>query len=165
MTSKRKTKPGTFVYRKRSREQFLRQRRIYRFDDDVLRAYRGDTGPVCDYLKNSDLPLTDEHREELAKLIDSRIQRKQRGRPRGSLPVPNPARDAELVIAHEVRRLKLRMFGGKRVPRGTLNALIDRVRENNADRFDGLGGEISIENIRRELKRGTKEKARRRTAD
>jgi hypothetical protein len=55
--------------------------------------------------------------------------------------------------------LKLRRFGGKRVPRGKLNALIDEVLENNADRFDGLGGEISIENIRRELKRGAKASA------
>jgi hypothetical protein len=160
MTSKRKTKPGTFVYQKRSREQFLRRLRIFQFDDDVLGAYRGDTGPLCDYLKNSDLPLTDEHREKLAELIYWRIQRKQRGRPRGSVPVPNPARGAELLIAHQVRQLKLRMFGGKRVPRGTLNALIDQVLENNADHFDGLGGEISIENIRRELKRGTKKRAK-----
>jgi hypothetical protein len=46
------------------------------------------------------------------------------------------------------------------VPKGGLNALIDEVWENNADRFDGLGGDISIENIRRELKRGTKKKAK-----
>jgi len=119
MTSKRKTKPGTFVYQKRGREQFLRRLRIYQFDDDVLRAYRGDTGPLCDYLKNSDLPLRWDHREKLAQLIYWRIQRKQqRGRPRGSVPVPNPAREAERLIVREVRQLKLRMFGNKRVPKG-----------------------------------------------
>jgi hypothetical protein len=56
--------------------------------------------------------------------------------------------------------LKLRKFGNKRVPRGALGALIEEVLENNADRFDGLGGEISIAKIRRELKRGTKKKAK-----
>jgi len=160
MTSKRKTKPGTFVYQKRRREQFLRLLRESKFDDDVLGAYRGDTGPLCDYLKNSDLPLDYEHREKLAELIHWRIQRKQRGRPRGSVPVPNPGREAEQLIVYGVRQLKLRMFGNKRVPKGGLNALINQVCENNADRFDGLGGHISIANIRRELKRGTKKKAK-----
>src|SRR2546429_5660034 len=150
MTSKR------FVYRKRSREQFLQVLRISQFDDDVRRAYRGDKGRLCDYLKNPALPLTDEHREKLAELIYWRIRRKQRGRPRGSVPVPNPGREAEQLIVYKVRQLKLRMFGNERVPRGTLNALIDEVLKNNADRFDGLGGDISIVNIRRELKRGTK---------
>jgi len=160
MTSKRKTKSGTFVYQERRREQFLRLRRMDQFDDDIIRAYRGDTGPLCDYLKNSDLPLEYEHREKLAELIYWRIQRKQHGRPRGSVPVLNPGREAEQLIVYEVRQLKLRMFGNKRVPKGGLNALINQVCENNADRFDGLGGHISIANIRRELKRGTKKKAK-----
>src|SRR5262245_30253008 len=69
MTSKRKTKPGTFVYQKWRQEQFLRLLRESKFDDDVLGAYRGDTGPLCDYLKNSDLPLDYEHRKKLAELI------------------------------------------------------------------------------------------------
>src|SRR5262249_21135281 len=154
MTSERKPKPGTFVYQKGSREQFFRE---LQFDDDVLRAYRGDTGPLCDYLKNSDLPLKQEHREQLAELIYRRIEQKKRGRPRGSDPVPNrEGREAEDLIVYQVRQLKLRKFGNKRVPRGALGALIEEVLENNADRFDGLGGEISIAKIRRELKRGTK---------
>jgi hypothetical protein len=160
MTSKRKTKPGRFGYQKRSREQFLRVLRTSQFDDDIVRAYRGDTGPLCDYLKNSDLPLSWDHREVLAELIHRRIEQKKRGRPLGSDPVSNLGREAEKLIVYQVQQLKLRMFGNKRVPKGRLNALIDQVRENNADRFDGLGGDISIENIRRELKRGTKKKAK-----
>ena len=160
MTSKRKTKPGTFGYQKRSREQLLRRLRIYQFDDDVVRAYRGDTEPLCDYLKNLDLPLHEDHREKLAELIHWRNQRKQRGRPRGSAPVPNPGRQAEQLIVYQVRQLKSRLYGKGRVPRGGLNALIEEVCVNNAERFDGLGGDISIANIRRELKRGAKQKAR-----
>jgi hypothetical protein len=157
MTRKRKTK---FVYQERSREQFERLLRYLRFDDDVRRAYRGDTGRLCDYLRNSQLRLTDEHRERLADLIEWVIQRKQRGRPRGSVPIPNPGREAESLIVYEVRQLKLNRFRGKSLPKGLLSALIAEVLENNAERFDGLGGEISIENIRRELKRGTKQKAK-----
>jgi hypothetical protein len=158
MTSKRTTTPGW--YKKRTPEMVRRQLRKIQFDADVLRAYRGDTGPLCDYLKDSDLPLQWNHREMLAELIYRRIERKRRGRPRGSDPVLNPAREAERVIVDEVRQLKLRRFGNKRVPKGGLNAVIDEVRENNADRFDGLGGDISTENIRRELKRGAKKKAK-----
>ena len=135
-----------------------RRLREMQFDDDVLRAYRGDTGPLCDYLKDSDLPLQGNHREMLADLIYWRIQRKQRGRPRGSVPVPNPGREAEQLIVDEVRRLKSLIYGNKRVPKGGLKALIDQAW--NADRFDGLGGDISIANIRRDLKRGTKKKAK-----
>lgn len=160
MTTKRKTKPGTFGYQKRTREQFLRLLRIEQFDEDIARAYRGDTRLLCDFLKNSDLPLKDEHREKLADLIYWRIERKKRGRPRGSVPVPNPGRDAERFIVDEVRQLKSRMFGDKRVPRGKLNALIDQVCKSTADRFDGLGGDIKKANIRRELKRGTKKRAK-----
>jgi hypothetical protein len=151
---------GKYVYRKRSPEEFLRVRRELQFYDDVLAAYRGDTGPLCDYLNNLDLPLKSYHREKLAELIHWRIQRKQRGRPSGSVPVPNPGREAEQLIVYEVRQLKLRMFGNKRVPKGGLNALIHQVCEKNADCLDGLGGDISIANIRRELKRGAKQKAR-----
>ncbi|HET7020532.1 MAG TPA: hypothetical protein VFI58_07440 [Xanthobacteraceae bacterium] len=160
MTSKSKTKSGAFRYQKRSREQFLRNLRTYQFDEDIVRAYRGDTGPLCDYLKNPDLPLSWDHREMLAELIHRRIGRKKRGRPRGSDPVPNPGREAEQLIVYQVRQLKSRLYGNNKVPRGRLNALIEEVCQQNADRFDGLGGDINMDNIRRELKRGAKQKTR-----
>jgi hypothetical protein len=150
-----------FGYKKRTREQFLRVLREDQFDDDINRAYRGDTGPLCDYLKNSDLPLKDEHREKLADLIYRHIQRKQRGRPRGSSPVPNPAREAERLIVYGVRQSKLRMFGNKKVPRGKLPELIRQEIKDNAERFEAEGmGRISITNIRNELRRGARRKAK-----
>jgi hypothetical protein len=161
MPNEREKKRRTpFVYQRRSDEQIRRRLRIYQFDGDISRAYRGDTGPLCDYLKNRDLPLEYEHREKLAELIHWRIQRKQRGRPRGSVPVPNPGREAEQLIAYDVRQLKSRLFGNKPVPRGKLNELIDQVMEDNAERFDGEGSNISIDNIRRELKRGVRRRAK-----
>jgi hypothetical protein len=94
-------------YDKAGRKQALqRRRRINQFDDDILRAHRGDTEGLCSYLR-SELPLSEEQREGIADLINRRIQRKQRGRPRGSAPVPNPAREAESLIVYGVRQLKI----------------------------------------------------------
>jgi len=143
-------------YKRRTPEQHRRLLRKIQFEGDVKRAYRGDTGPLCDYLRDSDLPLQWNFREMLAELIYRRIERKRRGRPRGSDPVFNPAREAERIIAYEVRQLKLRMFGNRRVPKGRLNELIYQVMESNAYAFEGFGADINIANIRRELKRGTK---------
>jgi hypothetical protein len=98
-----------------------RTRRIRQFDDDINRAYRGDTEGLRDYLF-SDLPLSHYQREQIAELINRRIQRKQRGRPRGSTPIPNPAREAreaESEIVYEVRQLKLRMYGDKPIPKNS----------------------------------------------
>jgi len=157
MTSKPITLPGWY---KPNPEARLRRLRMDQFDDDITRAYRGDTGSLCDYLKDSDLPLKQQHRQQLADLIYRRIEQKKRGRPRGSDPVPNPVREAERAIVDDVRQLKLRRFGNKGVPKGGLNALIYEALENNAYAFEGFGADINIANIRRELKRGTKKKAK-----
>jgi hypothetical protein len=138
-------------------EQILRRQRMNKFDDDINRAYRGDTEGLRDYLK-SDLPLLQDQREQIADLIHRRIERKQRGRPRGPTPIPNPAREAreaESEIVYEVRQLKLHMYGDKRVPRDKLDELIDQVCEDKAEKFEGVRG-ISIDNIRCKLKRGSR---------
>src|SRR5262249_22148347 len=95
-----------YEYDKAGRKQaFQRLLRMDQFDDDMVRAHRGDTKGLCNYLR-SDLPLSEEQREGIADLIFRRIQRKQRGRPRGSAPVPNPAREAESLIVCGVRQLE-----------------------------------------------------------
>src|SRR5262245_34587109 len=145
-------------------EQILRRQRMNKFDDDINRAYRGDTEGLRDYLI-SDLPLLQDQREQIADLIYRRSERKQRGRPRGSAPVPNPAREAreareaESEIVYEVRQLKLRMYGDKPVPKGKLGQLIDQVCKDKAEKFEEVRG-FSIDNVRRELKRGAKRKAK-----
>jgi hypothetical protein len=144
-----------FVYKPRSEKQMWQLRRMGQFDDDIRRAYRGDTKGLCDYL-NSDCPLCHVHREQIAELINRRIERKQRGRPRGSALFPNPAREAESQIVYRVRQLKSRMYGDK-LPKGKLDQLIDQVCEDSAEEFDGVAG-ISIDNIRRELKRGVRQR-------
>jgi hypothetical protein len=153
MPNEREKKRRTpFVYQRRSDEQIRQLLRIGQFDDDIINAHRGDTKGLCEYLETADLPLSQDQREQIAELIRRRIQRKQRGRPRGSAPVPNPAREAERLIAYMVRQLKSRKYGDKPVPKGKLNELIDQVCEDTAERFEGVGG-ISIDNVRSELKR------------
>jgi hypothetical protein len=159
MPNEPEKKRRKFVYQRRSDEQIRRRRRMDQFDRDIVDAHRGDTKRLCEYLETADLPLSQDQREQIADLIRRRIQRKQRGRPRGSGLVPNPAREAERLIAYGVRQLKLRKYGDKPVPRGKLDQLIDQVCEDTAERFEGVGG-ISIDNIRSELKRGRKAKAK-----
>jgi hypothetical protein len=156
------TRRPSYVYDKARREKAFRQRlRIYQFDDDIIRAYRGDTKGLCNYLR-SDLPLSEEQREGIAELIYRRIECKQRGRPRGSDPVPNPARDAERQIAYQVRRLKSHRFGDKPAPKGALEALINEVitQWDKDDRFDDLDGQVSLANVRSLLKRGARRRAK-----
>src|SRR5262249_3165945 len=152
MTNEPEKKPW-----RRSYEQILRDQRIRQFDDDIDRAYRSDTEGLRDYLF-SHLPLSQDQREQIADLINWRIQRKPRGRPRGPTPIPHPAREAreaESEIVDGVRQLKLRLYGDKPVPKGKLEQLIYQVFEEKAEKFEGVRG-ISPDNVRRELKRGAK---------
>ncbi len=70
------TRLCNFVYQRRSDEDIRRRQRIRQFDGDIVRAYRGDTEGLRDYL-NSDLPLSQDQREQIAELIYRRIQRKK----------------------------------------------------------------------------------------
>jgi hypothetical protein len=152
-----------FVYEGRDPEALRERLRRYdsniQFHDAILCAYRGDTQPLRDLLQ-SNTQLSSESREMLAALIRWGIEPKQgRGRPRGSVPVLNPARENERLIADRVRKLKLRQFGRERVPRGELNALIDQVMQqmNNDDLLEGGASKV---NVRNELKRGTRQKGK-----
>jgi hypothetical protein len=146
-----KKRRTTFVYVAPSLETVRQRVRIGQFDEDIIRAHRGDTEGLCDYLR-SNTPLDWGQREKLADLIFRRLQGKGVGRPRGSDPVPNPAQEAAKFIAYLVRKLALQRYGD-RVPRGKLNELIEQVCQDTAERFDGEGP-IRIEDIRSELKRG-----------
>jgi hypothetical protein len=154
------------VYKRRDSEALRERWRSHqddaefddRFRDAILQAYRENTGPLRDLLY-SDTPLSSEHREMLAALIRRFIEQKQWGRPRGSVPVPNPARENERRIVDQVRKLKLRKFGRKRVPKGGLKALVDQVIQQ-LNENDLLEGGANMENIRSELKRGTRQKGK-----
>jgi hypothetical protein len=148
-----------FVCEVRSEESFRERLRMYEFDEQfgkaILHAYRGQTGPLRDLL-HSDTPLSAKHCEMLAILIKRRIEPKRRGRPRGSLPVPNLAWENERALVDRVRQSKLRMLGSTRAPRGALNTLIDQeMQQMNDDNL--LEGGASKERVRSELKRGARQ--------
>jgi hypothetical protein len=153
--SKRRTQ---FVYERRAPEALRERRLIYQFNDQfrdaILHAFRKNTGPFRDLLY-SDTPLSSEHREMLAALIRWGIEPKRQGRPRGSVPVPNPARENERRVVDLVRKWK----GRERLPKGGLKALIVRAIQQ-LKKDDLLEGGGSIVNIRNELKRGTRQKGK-----
>ncbi len=143
MIRKRQRRPRqhvAYVCDSSRREQVLRERvRQYKFRDHIIAAYRGEAGPLCDYLR-SNIPLAAEHREQLADLIDQRIQRRQHGQRGPADPVPNPVTEAELEIASRVRQLKKQRYGDRRTPRGMLGKLIDEVCQGKDREFDRLAG-------------------------
>jgi len=155
------TASARFVYKRRDPEDLRERWRRYEFDtqfhDAIIRAYRRDTQPLRDLL-NSNTPLSSEHRAELAALIRWGIEPKGRkGRPSGSVPVANPAKENGRRIVDYVRWLKMRKFGHGRLPKGALDALIDEaIKRLNND--DLLEGGANIANIRSELKRGAKKR-------
>jgi hypothetical protein len=167
MANHGKTKPrAAYVYDKAAaKERLLQRRQMYAFDaefrDAILRAYRNETRLLRDLLL-SNPALSGEHCVMLAQLIHWGIEKRKRGRPRGSVPVPNPRRDDIRLIVKRVQWLKLRMFENNRVPKGKLDLAIKQAIQQ-LDDDDLLEGGYSIKDaediikdIHRELKRGTK---------
>jgi hypothetical protein len=147
-----------FVYQRPTLERLQRLWRGHQFDDDfnkaVVDAYRLRNTKSLRILLFSDLPLSGEHRQMLAALIRWAIDRKHGKR----IPFLNVGRQNELRIAQQVRQLRFHRYGNKSAPKGSLIPMIQEVIEqwDRAGFFDGSQGNISITNIRRELKRGTK---------
>ena len=116
---------GPYVYKPPPDEALPRRLRAYEFDVAIRRAYKGETRELAEYLR-SDLPLTEERRESLADLIERRLQRKGRGRPRG--PIPNPRDDAMRLWIWLARKQlnKIRERSpNHRLPKGTIDKVID----------------------------------------
>ena len=141
-------------YRPSSPDWIRRSLRESAFREHIVRAYRGDTKPLREYLVSDDR-ITPEHREQLADLIYWRIQKKQRGK-RGKAPTFNPDREGERLIVHYVRKLKRQKYGNRRLPRGGLRKLLDEVIEQLGSHgfFDDYQGTMSKERILADLKRG-----------
>jgi hypothetical protein len=147
-------------YSPSSSEQFLRE---YAFREHITRAWRGDTGPLREYLRDYQLGkvrLTPGHVELLEELIFWRIEKKQRGKRGKGAPTLNPDREGERRIANMVRERKKQRYGNRRLPRGALPKLVDEVMDELACRpdgtsfFDDYQGTISKKTILADLKRG-----------
>lgn len=151
-----------FQYQKRDPAIALARIRAYRFDIKFKKAIdeanKGKPKGLCDLLR-SDEPLSAEHREALAKLINWHLQVRSRGRPRGS-PFASPREQIERHFSNMARRkiMQLRKeAGGKRLPSGTIDEVIAECEDRIAEIYEGeLPDGISLNNIRNAVKRGTK---------
>ena len=154
-------------YDRVARKEGLQQRRAkYRFDDAfttaVREANKGDTEDLCDLLRSQGPLLSEENLALLVHLI-RKLQKKGKGRPPGS-NLMSPRAEWEDYIARAVRReltaLRTRN-GGKRLPPGTVDQVIQKHCDRVGEELDGDVPEladISIENIRNAVKRGIKRK-------
>ena len=115
-----------FVYKEPTQRDRGRRLRIYQFDQDIVRAHRGDTKGLRHYLETPDLPLSRISASRLPTLSTGKLSESGAVAPVALLPVLNPAREAENLVAYLVRKKALSLYGDKPVPRGKLNQLSKR---------------------------------------
>jgi hypothetical protein len=140
-----------FVHRPLTADMLEQRFRQSHFEDDLAAAYRGDIEPLRQYLL--DVRLSPHQQQQLAEFLH---RRRAQLRHDGKRDVPNPVRDAERAITHTVRKLRKRRYGNRKLPRGTLDKLIEEVivDMNAHDMLDDLPGQFNFDSIRRDLKRG-----------
>jgi hypothetical protein len=153
-----------FQYQKRDPACVLARIRGYQFDAEfkkaISEANKRRPERLCELLRSSE-PLSDDHREMLAHLIEWHLKVRTRGRPHGS-PFTSPRQEAEQQIVYMAQKelaRKRERAGGKRLPRGTINQVIRETADRLGEIYDGDVPEIrdiSLDNIRNAVKRGTK---------
>jgi len=153
MTRTRKTKIRLKTHKEREEELRLR----FAFPAAMAKADRGNTEELRNYLMSKD-PLTAEHREALADLIYRYIQRKGRGRPRGSDPSPRAmAKSVWVGIVKGRERQWHRAHPGCTLPKGMRKSLIQQVGDQLGDEDFFYGIEpIDPDEIHKALARGKK---------
>jgi hypothetical protein len=144
-----------FVYRPRSLAQVQRRLAIYGWDEGLHQAYKGDAEALCNYLRSPDLPLDERKRDELADLIDRRIQRKQgKGRKPGVIPSGSPGtmstRDVVAVARGRLKSIKAR--NGGRAPRGIYKQVLEEVCRYYGD--EGFNVDVNLDEALDALRRG-----------
>jgi hypothetical protein len=137
----------TFRYQKRDPAVVLARLRAIRFDAEFKKAisdaYKRKPERLCELLGSSE-PLSADHRESLADLIKRSLKVRTRGRPRGS-SFTSPRQQAEWQIADMARKELARMremAGDKRLPRGTINQVIEDAKNQLGEIYDGDVPEI-----------------------
>jgi hypothetical protein len=138
--------------------------RAYRFDvkfkKAIYEANKRKPKQLCELLR-SDEPLSAEHREALAKLINWHLQvRSTRGRPRGS-PFASPQQQIERHFSDMARRKITQLrneAGGKRLPSGTIDEVIAECEDLIGEIYEGEPelSSVSLKNVRNAVRRGTK---------
>lgn len=153
-----------FSYQKRDPAHVLARIRAYQFDAEfkkaITEANKRKPQRLCELPRSSE-PLSVDHRETLAHLIEWHLKVRTRGRP-GGLPFTSPRQEAEQQIAYMAQKelaLKRERAGGKRLRRGTIDQVIAETANRLGEIYDGDVPEIrdiSFDNIRNAVKRGTK---------
>jgi len=137
--------------------------REWTFREHIIAAWRGETGPLREYLRDlrsGKVPLTPEQVEQLEELIFWRIEKKQRGKRGKGAPTLSPDREGERRIVRIVQWEKKQRYGNRRLPRGGLLKLLDEVieqldaRPDGASFFEDYQGTICKARILADLKRG-----------
>jgi hypothetical protein len=141
----------SFEYRPPNREAIRRRLQRLGWSKARFAAYKHDTQELCEYLR-SELPLDQDKRNDLADLIDRRIERKAGpGRKPGVIPPPHEITQGYIisVVREKLRRERAR--NGGRVPHGaTKRALVNVCRglANAGESFD-----VNEDAVLKELKR------------
>jgi hypothetical protein len=135
-------------------------RAIGGWDEALYLAAKYDTAKLSAYLRRRDLPWDDDHRWELAELIDRLIHRRKeiKGRKLGRKPgrIPPPNRDkytTDDVVYFARKRLDwIRQRNGGKAPRGSYKAAITHVCQRLGD--EGEPFEVNERQALKMLKRG-----------
>jgi hypothetical protein len=156
------TRTKQFVYRPRTEEQIRRHLAIANWAHGIYQAYKNDTKALCEYLRSSDLPLDEQKRDDLADLIERRIQLKPgKGRKSGVIPSFPGTITTRDVVAAAKRRLKwIRMRNGGRAPRGSFKQVLEDVCRDYGDDYNV---DVDFDKALNALSRGSRPKPSRKS--
>jgi hypothetical protein len=139
-----------FVYNPPSPDWIRRQIHRREWPQALYAAYRNDDASgLCRYLR-SELELDAEKREQLAVLLERRIQHRPRGRRPGTDVTPASAGQARLEAIARSRLRRMRSANAGRVPSGAIRAVVVQVAEVLGEEGCwGLDVDKAVKNIRR----------------
>ena len=113
-----------------------------------MKAYHGDPEPLCAYLEDGGLPITQEDARLLAWLLERKLPRR-RGRPRGSLSAKNAAVQCASYLVRIGKRKWCKQHGTQIATKNTpVDRLIKRAIELVQPHFPSLRGKINEEEVR-----------------
>lgn len=147
------TNPPTLSADKARRlSAYLRKSRIDGFPNAIWDAYHGKTKDLCEFLR-SDLPLSENNRDQLAQLIDRRLQSRRRGRPRGRIVPPNQVVVEELIYRVKKKLNQRRLRNGGRIRKGIPEMVLGQEFERLADEYFLDSKDFDFEQILRRITR------------
>jgi hypothetical protein len=123
----------------------------------IYQAHAKDPRALCEYLRCFALPLDEDHRRDLAELIDRYVQQRRgrKGRRPGRIPSPTSDLQQELFARIRYRLRLMRDANRGRVPHGGLRRSVEQVNEELfEDGFGCVDIEWAVETLRRKPQLG-----------